>query len=252
MKIKLNLGKKQMFFIILLIFISGISGVIAVVPNPGHGWTQIECDNSLCITSGKVGIGTAVPSAKLHVVGNNGIKVTSSTESSTYINIDPTGLVPRSSTISGSGDIFLQVAPANSVFLSNNDPFNFHKFEFSGASGNVEMDGGLFANSVVASSVLYSGGTAEGNKVCRKDGTNCPPAVNPQLSCTTRSGGRASGPKSVSCQSGETMTGGGCEVFAIIGQSALTQHSYPRLPNTWTCDYGGYESKPYAICCRIA
>jgi hypothetical protein len=39
-------------------------------PNPGHSWSQMECDANLCVSGGSVGIGTTNPQATLEIVGN--------------------------------------------------------------------------------------------------------------------------------------------------------------------------------------
>jgi len=42
------------------------------VPDPGHPWSEIECDTNLCVdtTNSRVGIGTTTPQYKLDVVGD--------------------------------------------------------------------------------------------------------------------------------------------------------------------------------------
>lgn len=58
--------------IVLFNYANQLTSLIAeaVAPNPGHSWSELECTNDLCVTSTGVGIGTASPTAKLHVAGN--------------------------------------------------------------------------------------------------------------------------------------------------------------------------------------
>jgi len=52
--------------------VSGIYLIAAQTkPSPGHDWSQMVCDNSLCVNSvnGRVGIGTTNPLSKLTVAG---------------------------------------------------------------------------------------------------------------------------------------------------------------------------------------
>jgi hypothetical protein len=73
---------KYMRFKYLLITLSVILSVgivlsafqvsLAATPNPGHLWDQMICDTNMCVstTTGRVGIGTAVPTSELHVYKN--------------------------------------------------------------------------------------------------------------------------------------------------------------------------------------
>lgn len=58
--------------IVLFSYANQLTSLIAeaVAPNPGHSWSNLECTTDLCVTSTGVGIGTASPTAKLHVNGN--------------------------------------------------------------------------------------------------------------------------------------------------------------------------------------
>jgi uncharacterized protein (TIGR02145 family) len=47
---------------------------LAEVPNPGHTWNQMKCNDDFCIKSNMVGIGTYSPESKLHVVGEVNIE----------------------------------------------------------------------------------------------------------------------------------------------------------------------------------
>jgi len=42
----------------------------ATKPANGHSWSEMQCTSDLCVTDGKVGIGTDAPSQKLEVNGN--------------------------------------------------------------------------------------------------------------------------------------------------------------------------------------
>ena len=76
--IKLSIEKKHLYVMILsIVVVAFISGVVAYtysVPNPGHSWNQMACDNNLCVNTntGNVGIGTTAPGAKLDVEGPSG------------------------------------------------------------------------------------------------------------------------------------------------------------------------------------
>ena len=68
MEINLNLRKGHLllFGIILIVGIMGIA--LADKPTPiGHTWSEMECTTDFCVKTGKVGIGTASPGAKLEI-----------------------------------------------------------------------------------------------------------------------------------------------------------------------------------------
>jgi len=231
MKIKLNLGKKQMFFIILLIFISGISGVIAVVPNPGHSWTQMECDNSLCITSGKVGVGLTNPTEKLDVQGN--------------IKIGQPAATPFPSILfnhKGANMVKLEVAnlPTSGKFSVQSavgagyDMFWLYTSDGSGGfRGPIEFLNGINGNINANTGTIYE----QGKKLCKANGQDCP-----TFTCTT-----VTGTGSALCPSGYTMTGGGCsDLNDLIGESRPSG-------NGWQCrDGNNAAANAYVVCCKIA
>jgi hypothetical protein len=80
------MNKKIILFIIITLFAFSFSiyqytkefqievtDATGTKPNPGHSWSEMECDSSgLCVdsTNGRVGIGTASPSKKLEVNGD--------------------------------------------------------------------------------------------------------------------------------------------------------------------------------------
>jgi len=67
--------------------------------------------------------------------------------------------------------------------------------------------------------------------------------------CVRRSASATSGmTKTVSCNAGEIMTGGGCNV----GSYAI-KVSYPSADNTWSCSSTNNDAQPtaYAICCTF-
>lgn len=70
-----------------------------------------------------------------------------------------------------------------------------------------------------------------------------PPPPAGQISCTRRSG-----TNNVSCNAGETMTGGGCS--SSNGTANLRTNS-PSAANTWSCTYSGGTVTAYAICCTL-
>lgn len=47
-----------------------ITSAAGTKPNPGHSWSEMECSSDLCVTSGKIGVGTESPSKKLEVNGD--------------------------------------------------------------------------------------------------------------------------------------------------------------------------------------
>ena len=51
-------------------YVGMFDALYAAATNPGHSWNQMECSTDLCVTSTGVGIGTASPTAELHVEGN--------------------------------------------------------------------------------------------------------------------------------------------------------------------------------------
>lgn len=84
-KIKyLNMNKRKSIIFIFLISIGVVAGAyqyiqmfqtdivsaIYSIPNPGHSWAEMECSSDLCVTGGRVGIGTDSPGNKLSVTGN--------------------------------------------------------------------------------------------------------------------------------------------------------------------------------------
>ncbi|RMD66394.1 hypothetical protein D6817_04180, partial [Candidatus Pacearchaeota archaeon] len=47
---------------VLALLISLVGFALALVPNPGHSWNEIECNSVLCVKqSGKIGVGTTTP-----------------------------------------------------------------------------------------------------------------------------------------------------------------------------------------------
>ncbi|MDD3901954.1 MAG: hypothetical protein PHX22_12090 [Dysgonamonadaceae bacterium] len=62
----------------------------AAASNPGHSWSEMDCDDTLCITEDKnIGVGTMTPSQKLEINGN--IKLGGEEPTYTISNIkDPT------------------------------------------------------------------------------------------------------------------------------------------------------------------
>ncbi|RMD66136.1 hypothetical protein D6817_04735, partial [Candidatus Pacearchaeota archaeon] len=67
---------------VLALLISLVGFALALVPNPGHSWNEIECNNVLCVSNtdnkvtmgvggGKVGIGVSSPEYSLHLMTLN-------------------------------------------------------------------------------------------------------------------------------------------------------------------------------------
>ena len=80
------------------------------------------------------------------------------------------------------------------------------------------------------------------------NGTTWLPVGSSAPSCVTRQGGGyVSEQASVSCLTGETMTGGGC----ASGGTWYLYQSYPSNSNTWFCNSGstGTYVNAWAICC---
>ena len=51
-------------------FKTEIVSATSTVPNPGHTWASMECNSdSLCLVGNNLGMGTASPSNKLHIIG---------------------------------------------------------------------------------------------------------------------------------------------------------------------------------------
>ncbi len=65
------MSKNKLFFLSGIIFILMLVGVyvFAAKPNPGHSWSEMECDSKMCVGD-NVGMGTTSPSYKLHVTGD--------------------------------------------------------------------------------------------------------------------------------------------------------------------------------------
>jgi len=78
MNININFKDKHLIILTSLLLGCIVFSIIELakatpdLPNPGHSWNQMECDNNLCINtaSGRVGIGTTAPGAKLDVAGD--------------------------------------------------------------------------------------------------------------------------------------------------------------------------------------
>ena len=93
---------KKRFYIIssTLLLIGLFAGIVqymgmfdtlyAAASNPGHSWSEMDCDDTLCIAEDKnIGIGTMTPSQKLEINGN--IKLGGEEPTYTISNIkDPT------------------------------------------------------------------------------------------------------------------------------------------------------------------
>lgn len=82
-RIKIGLGAGLVAFVIIAASIALMTTRASPspeIPNPGHSWDQIECDNNLCVdtVNSRVGIGTSNPGAKLDVVGN--VKIADGTQ----------------------------------------------------------------------------------------------------------------------------------------------------------------------------
>src|SRR4030042_2185754 len=78
-KIAKNMRKIHLFVLIAMLLVGITFSVIQIIkanpdaPNPGHSASEIECDTNLCIatTTGRVGIGSTSPGAKLQINPSN-------------------------------------------------------------------------------------------------------------------------------------------------------------------------------------
>lgn len=115
---------------------------------------------------------------------------------------------------------------------------------------NVYTPGTIYGGNIRTSN--FSGGrwckaNSSGVIVCNQSA----PSASP--SCTTRSatnGGNDSS-QAKACNSGETMTGGGCNCSGTGGFSV--KRSYPSASKTWTCKCGGGSDSTtvYVRCCTF-
>src|SRR4030042_3449080 len=78
-KIAKNMRKIHLFVLIAMLLVGITFSVIQIIkanpdaPNPGHSASEIECDTNLCIATptGRVGIGSTSPGAKLQINPSN-------------------------------------------------------------------------------------------------------------------------------------------------------------------------------------
>jgi hypothetical protein len=94
---RLVISINDRYLLLILLFVVTASGMgLALAYNTnnpavmGHSWGEMVCDNNLCLSGGKVGIGTGSPSAKLDLAGGRPIQLDSS-EGNIIINGDSGG-----------------------------------------------------------------------------------------------------------------------------------------------------------------
>ncbi|MCI5059487.1 MAG: hypothetical protein MRY79_00280 [Alphaproteobacteria bacterium] len=95
-------------------------------------------------------------------------------------------------------------------------------------------------------------GTLTSGKWCTTDGTDIDCTSNAPsggfTSCTTKTSGGSGVSRTINCNSGTTMTGGGCRITNTLGQGTIA-HSYPN-GNGWTCyRQSGNWTYAYVRCC---
>jgi hypothetical protein len=125
--------REKALFLILAFLAGLVVGYIPILaspgpakPNPGHSWSEMECDSNMCVdvANGKVGIGTTNPGAKLEVSGN--IKLSGASPTYKITNLaTPTD----SSDAATKGYVDTQIAQAGRCYsecytdcLKTNDP----------------------------------------------------------------------------------------------------------------------------------
>jgi len=135
MRYNINLTKEHIIFFSLFIFIVTISDVIALAPNPGHGWNQVECDNQLCVKNNKIGIGTTNPLVNLHFIDTIGwgLRIQDSSALSLYLDLRAGNDVSRQAVIRAPNDLVIR-STEDIIMHSGPDNPPVNPFEFTVAT----------------------------------------------------------------------------------------------------------------------
>jgi hypothetical protein len=111
----------------LLVFVFSLTGVYvwAAKPDPGHIWTEMECNSRLCVGD-NVGVGTASPRYKLHV---NGGDIYSSRNIVANSNISANGTITAGTNIKAGNNIIA------SGYISSSKDISAPRFIDSNSNG---------------------------------------------------------------------------------------------------------------------
>ena len=151
--------------------IEDVEAVTVGVPNPGHSLVQLECSaDSLCVdtTNNRVGIGTANPSSKLHVIGTiqSDWDTSTSNISQLYLRRLSGGVFDGTSFTTDVGMGMGQVNLVSGASLGNGG------YVYNGTRGATRISLGDGIMSFFTGTLLGTGGQTAGTAVAWSNGEN--------------------------------------------------------------------------------